>query len=93
MTENVIKSNDDIGKNYYYQTTHLKNPSSKIRTTYSTNSTGTSKTKSHHIKCPDWYNCLNGGTCIVDLILGPKCLCTEEYEGLNCGKGLFKVLN
>ncbi len=36
--------------------------------------------------CPEWYVCLNGGTCVLDLSRGPQCMCTHEFEGLNCGK-------
>lgn len=36
--------------------------------------------------CPSEYRCLNGGTCVVDQVIGPKCMCTAEYTGLNCGQ-------
>ena len=77
----MFKSNDEIGKSYY-QTPYTKVPI-KFRTT---NTTLTTRT--HHLTCPDWYKCLNGGICVIDLVTGPKCLCTAEFEGLNCGKGI-----
>jgi hypothetical protein len=74
----IVTSNDD---KKHHQTTNWKIPlNSKIKNTSLTS-------KVHDIKCPDWYNCLNDGTCVVDLVVGPKCLCTEDFMGLNCGKG------
>lgn len=48
-----------------------------------------SLTKAIQIKCPDWYVCLNGGICTVDPREGPKCICTENFEGINCGKAKY----
>ncbi len=63
---------------------------SSIKTT--TTATVRSTTTTESLKCPEWYNCLNGGTCVIDIKNGPKCLCSHEYEGLNCGKREFILI-
>ena len=42
--------------------------------------------------CPPLYNCLNGGYCMIDETVGPKCYCPSEYEGINCGQSMAKIV-
>ena len=39
--------------------------------------------------CPSTYNCKNGGTCVLDVERGPRCLCTADFTGLDCSTAKF----
>lgn len=40
-------------------------------------------------QCPAAFICLNGGTCLLDPIEGPKCVCKPDFTGVNCAKSNF----
>lgn len=40
-------------------------------------------------QCPSNFECLNGGTCIYDILIGPKCVCRPGFLGDNCNQCRF----